>query len=162
MTRRWSSLEPLAPVRRFRRSSGGARFHQYTRWALYFFAVMEVGLILLWVVGLGPGVGALPAVLLLVVGGAHAAVNLMVSRDGLNHYLGRGPCPDRLFAVFAALTLLGLLVGAGLLRTGALPPDAAPVMVWFPMFFTGPALLVRPVTVGSALGAGAVGTAVLG
>ncbi|MCE7080875.1 histidine kinase [Streptomyces sp. ST2-7A] len=162
MTRRWPTLEPLAPVRRFRRSSGGVRFHQYTRWAIYFFAFAEVGLILLWLVGMGPGVGPLPAVLLLGTGGAHAAVNLMLSRDGLNHYLGREPRPDRLFALFAVLTLLGLLVGVLLLRTGALPEDAAVAMVWFPMFFTGPALLVRSVSVGSTWSAVAVAAAILG
>ncbi|MBB0247104.1 sensor histidine kinase, partial [Streptomyces alkaliphilus] len=79
-----------------------------------------------------------------------------MTRAGLDHYLGRGPRPGRLFALFAVLTLLGLLLGVLLLRTGGLQPEAAPAMVWFPVFFAGPALLIHSLSVGTTWAAAAV------
>ncbi|GAA1924763.1 histidine kinase [Streptomyces sodiiphilus] len=140
-------------LHRYRRSSQRARVHQYTRTVLYSFVLVEAALVVLWAVALPAGTPLWVRAVIAATGTGHVALMLLLSREGLRHYLGRGPRPDRLLAAGFVMTLLGTGMAVAMLAGGLVPRDASVVAAWMPLFFAGPALLALPVGQGSALAA---------
>ncbi|GAA2407153.1 histidine kinase [Streptomyces glaucosporus] len=146
----------LGWVERIRRSSGPVRFHQYTRYTLYSFAVCEAGLLAFWCAAQRGGMAVWVLVPLLALFVAHPACHLLLTRAGLRYYLGTAGRPDRLIAAYAAVTAAGVAflhtaIGAGWTDLGAVAAST-----WLLMFLPGPLLLVLPVRLAGALTASAV------
>ncbi|SFD15352.1 sensor histidine kinase [Streptomyces aidingensis] len=149
-------------VDRYRRASGYARFHYYSRWGLYLAAAVELTVLGLWAANQrNEATPGWAVVLLMLLGAVHATANLLLIRTGLRHYLGQEPFPARLLTGFLALTLFVLLVPALLAGTGRMPAEeAAPVFVWFAMFAAS-VTLVLPMRRAVPVMAGVTGTAIL-
>ncbi|MFH0243543.1 sensor histidine kinase [Streptomyces sp. HK10] len=139
------AVEEGAPgwVERIRRSSGPVRFHQYTRYTIYSFALFEGVALLGWTVAQSKGPAAWAAAVLGVLFTAHTACHLLLSRAGLRYYLGTEERPVRLAAAYVALTVTGIAAVLALIGAGELSaPRALPTVVWLLMFLAGPLPLV--------------------
>ncbi|MEE1941719.1 histidine kinase [Streptomyces sp. TRM 70361] len=137
----------LGWVRRVRRSSGPARFHQYTRYTIYSFAFFEGLMLLGWIVAQTAGPAVWSAAVLGLLFTAHVVCQLLLSRAGLRYYLGTAERPVRLTAVYLALTVAGIAGALALTLSGVgelSPSDALPLVAWLVMFLAGPLPLVLP------------------
>jgi two-component system sensor histidine kinase DesK len=131
-------------LERFRRSSQSARVHQYFRYSLYSFSLMEMVLIAMII---GPGASGADAwarVSLAAAAGARAVLGLLLTRAGLRYYLGHGERPGRLFAAFTAATFAALALVYGAVGAGGLPDQAISLVIYLAGFYAGPVLLVLP------------------
>lgn len=145
-------MRPWSWLERYRRSSQRVRFHQYTRYLIYSFVLVEAMLIGVWAVAMPAGSTPWlwPAV---GIGSAHVALNLLVTRSGLAHYLGLGERPVRSLAAFTLVTLAASGGGLWLIASGRLDPGLATIVSWPAMFFCGPVLLALPLRPAMALAA---------
>ncbi|SEQ92613.1 two-component system, NarL family, sensor histidine kinase DesK [Streptomyces radiopugnans] len=133
----------LGWVERVRRSSGPVRFHQYTRYTIYSFALFEGVALLAWVVAQAAGPAAWAAAVLGTLFAAHTVCHLLLSRAGLRYYLGTSARPVRLAAAYVVLTGTGVAAVLALIGAGELSaPRALPPVVWLLMFLAGPLPLV--------------------
>ncbi|GAA3649790.1 histidine kinase [Streptomyces chitinivorans] len=138
-----SEKSALGWVERIRRSSGPVRFHQYTRYTIYSFALFEGVALLFWIVAQTEGPPAWAAVVLGALFTAHTVCHLLLSRAGLRYYLGTEERPVRPAAAYVALTAAGIAAVLALIGTGELPASQAlPPVVWLLMFLAGPLPLV--------------------
>ncbi|MCI0383479.1 sensor histidine kinase [Streptomyces sp. CNQ085] len=135
----------LGWVDRIRRSSGPVRFHQYTRFTLYSFAVSEAVLLAFWCVAQRGGAPLRAAVPLIVLFAAHSVCHLLLCRAGLRYYLGSAERPGGLTAVYVGLTVLGVAVLHASVGAGVLDPGAVGASTWLLMFLSGPVLLTLSV-----------------
>ncbi|TDC24980.1 sensor histidine kinase [Streptomyces sp. 8K308] len=80
------------------------------------------------------------------VGAAHVVGQTLLTREGLRHYLGGRPRPDRLLAGYTGLTLAAIAVPVGAVAADALPLAAASAfVVYVTMYFAAPVSLALPV-----------------
>jgi two-component system sensor histidine kinase DesK len=140
-------------VNGYRRTSGRVRFHHYTRAALYSFWVAETGSIVVWTLAAPSEAALWVRLLILLLGGIHVWLMAWLTRDGLRSYLHGAPRPDRLLAAGFLVTLAATAMALVLIGTGYTSEKAAVVVVWFPVFFVGPTLLVLPIPRGTVLAA---------
>ncbi|MFJ8001164.1 sensor histidine kinase [Streptomyces sp. NPDC096310] len=150
-------------VERLSEPDGLDRYRRYTHVSLAYFALFEVGLWVLWLMQTDSGTLTLTSVA--VLGVAHAAVQMALSRAALRHYIGAGRRPYPLVAVYTAVTVAMAGWGFALLATGRIDDQSlAPYLFWLSMLYAGPptlalsrraaATLVAVVSV--AVGAGSV------
>ncbi|WP_101255459.1 sensor histidine kinase [Streptomyces barkulensis] len=135
----------LGWVERIRRSSGPVRFHQYTRFTLYSFAVCEAALLAFWCVAQRGGVPLWVAAALIALFAAHSVCHLLLCRAGLRYYLGSAERPERLTAVYVGLTAVGVTALHASVGAGVLDPGAVAASSWLLMFLAGPVLLTLSV-----------------
>lgn len=153
-------------VERLGGQDGPERYRRYAVGSVGFLALTEVGLWTIWVFQ-SDGAGAVLAVVA-ALGTVHAALQLMLWRSALRHYLKAGPRPVRLVVVFTALTVVMAALGCVLLSSGRIDDsDLTSFTVWLLMYWAGPpalalsarrgAALVAVVAVASLAGAGVAG-----
>ncbi|MEV0320232.1 sensor histidine kinase [Streptomyces sp. NPDC050658] len=146
-------------VERLGGPDGPERYRRYTLSTIGFLAAAEAAMWVFWVATCG--VGAFGSALVAVLGAAHVGVQVLLGRAALSHYLGAGPRPDRLVALFAAVTLAMAALGCALLSTGRIGGrDLVPYLIWLLMFYAGPPMLALPPRAG-VLVVGAVPAAAL-
>nr|WSZ95134.1 sensor histidine kinase [Streptomyces sp. NBC_00857] len=137
-------------VERLGGPDGPGRYRRYALVNTAYFALFEVALWTMWVVRTDTVASTLASVAGL--GAAHAVVQMLLSRAALRHYLGAGPRPDRLVALYTALTVAMAALGCGLLGTGRIDDgDLAPYLFWLLMLYPGPSALALPRRAGAAL-----------
>jgi len=141
----------LGWLERMRRASGPVRFHQYTRYTIYSFALFEGALLLFWGAAEFRGTPPWAAALVTALFGAHAGCQLQLSRKGLRYYLGTAGRPSRLTWVYVAVTVGAVAVLHALMGTGVLSDGAVAAVIWLLMFMAGPLFLVLPIGRGAAL-----------
>ncbi|MFD3523131.1 sensor histidine kinase [Streptomyces sp. NPDC058653] len=126
---------------------------QYRRSALGgvgFFAVCEAGLWALWVATTDTGAPVRVSVALLGV--AHAAIQILLSRAALRRYLAAGPRPGGLLVAYTTLTAVMAALGCVLLSSGRIDDRAlVSYLLWLLMFFSGPSVLALPPRLGASL-----------
>ena len=148
-------------LERVRRASGPVRFHQYTRYTVYSFALFEWPALLGWTAAHHDRLGGWAAVALGVLFTAHVVCHLLLSRAGLRYYLGTAERPGRLTAGYLALTVAGIAAVIVLIGGGEPSPEALPPIAWLLMFLAGPLFLVLSVGRGVALMAGLLAVSAL-
>ncbi|MFP8961469.1 sensor histidine kinase [Streptomyces nanhaiensis] len=131
----------LGWVERIRRSSGPVRFHQYTRFTLYSFAVSEAVLLTFWCVAQRGDLPVLTVLPLVALFTAHTVCHLLLCRAGLRYYLGSAGRPSRLTAVYVGSTVLGIAALHASIGAGVLDQGAVAASTWLLMFLAGPVLL---------------------
>ncbi|HWU10828.1 MAG TPA: histidine kinase [Streptomyces sp.] len=137
-------------VERLGGQDGPDRYRRYALGSVGFLAVSEIGLWAIWVVQ--EDIDALWRTSVAVLGAAHALIQFLLWRYGLNHYLATGPRPVRLVAAFTALTVAMAVLGCVLLTSGPIDGGAMTAYtVWLLMYYAGPPVLALPPRVGSAL-----------
>lgn len=130
-------------VERLGGPDGPGRYRRYALGTLVCFALVEAGLWALWLAQTDIDAPALTSVAVLCV--AHVAAQVPLMRAGLRHYLGLGPRPDRLVALYTTVTVAMAVLGWVLLGTGRIDgPTLAPYLVWLLMFYAGPPGLALP------------------
>ncbi|MGP3969549.1 sensor histidine kinase [Streptomyces sp. 6N223] len=147
-------------VERFGGSDGPERYRRYTLSTIIFVAATEAALWALWITI--SDAGTLPSALVAALGAVHVGVQGLLSRAALRHYLGAGPRPVRLVALYAAATVAVAALGCVLLVAGRMGDrDLVPYVIWLLMFYAGPPMLALPLRDGAVV-VGAVSVAVLG
>nr|WTB09993.1 sensor histidine kinase [Streptomyces antimycoticus] len=147
-------------VERLGGPDGPERYRRYTLGTLAFFAAAEAALWAFWIKT--SDAGTLASALVATVGATHVGVQLLLSRAALRRYLGAGPRPVGLVALYVAVTVAMAAVGCALLAAGRIGErDLASYLIWLMMFYAGPPMLALPRRAGVVL-VGAVPTAALG
>ncbi|GAA1700856.1 sensor histidine kinase [Streptomyces yatensis] len=147
-------------VERFGGPDGPERYHRYTLGTLAFFAAAEAGLWAFWIKT--SDAGTLGSAVVAAVGAVHVGAQLLLSRAALRRYLGAGPRPVGLVALYVAATAAMAAVGCALLVTGRIGArDLVSYLIWLMMFYAGPPMLALPRRAGVAV-VGAVPVATLG
>ncbi|MFJ5224626.1 sensor histidine kinase [Streptomyces sp. NPDC088400] len=137
-------------VERLGGPDGPGRYRRYALVNTAYFALFEVALWTLWVVRTDAGASTLASVA--VLGAAHAVTQVPLSRAALRHYLGAGPRPDRLVALYTTLTVAMAALGCVLLGTGRIDDgDLEPYLFWLLMLYAGPSALALPRRAGATL-----------
>ncbi|MFD6275383.1 sensor histidine kinase [Streptomyces sp. NPDC060209] len=137
-------------VERLGGPDGPDRYRRYAVGSVGFLAVTEVGLWTLWVAQADAEASVLASVALL--GAVHAAIQFLLWRVALRHYLAAGPRPVRLTAGYTAVTLAMAALGCVLLSSGRIDDgDLTSYMVWMLMFYAGPPVLALSPRAGAAL-----------
>lgn len=153
-------------VERLGGQDGRRRYRRSALTSIGFFPVCEVGLWALWAGT--TDTDASTRAWVVVLGTAHAVIQMLLSRAALRHYLAAGPRPVLLVVVYAAATVALSVLGCVLLSSGRIDDsDLASWLLWLLMFYSGPTVLaltprvggalVAAVTVGSLAGAVAAG-----
>ncbi|MFG2593823.1 sensor histidine kinase [Streptomyces sp. NPDC048438] len=137
-------------VERLGGPDGPSRYRRYAVSSVGFMSVCEVGLWTVWVVR--GDFGVLVPATVIVLGIAHAGVQLLLWRSALYHYLALAPRPHRLVAVYTVLTLAMAAWGCVLLSSGRIENnDLTAYMLWLLMFYAGPPVLGLGPRAGAAL-----------
>ncbi|MFJ1750366.1 sensor histidine kinase [Streptomyces sp. NPDC088116] len=137
-------------VERLGGPDGPGRYRRYALVNTAYFALIEAGLWALWVAQTDAEAPALASVA--VLGAAHAAIQVPLSRAALRHYLGSGPRPGRLVALYTTVTVAMAALGCALLATGRIDEgDLAPCLFWLLMLYAGPSALAMPRRAGAVL-----------
>ncbi|MFF2726394.1 sensor histidine kinase [Streptomyces sp. NPDC058008] len=155
-------------VERLSGADGPDRYRHYAVGSVGFLAVSEIALWTIWVVQ-SDGAGAASAAVA-ALGAVHAALQFMLWRVALRHYLTAAGRPVPLVTVYTALTVVMAALGCALLSSGRIDDgDLTAFLVWLLMFWAGPpalalsprrgAVLVAAVAVACLTGAGVVGLA---
>ncbi|MFE3829883.1 sensor histidine kinase [Streptomyces sp. NPDC059092] len=127
-------------VERLGTPHGLDRYRRYTLVSLAYFALFEVGLWMLWVVQSDAGAPTLVSVV--VLGVAHATVQVLLSRAALSHYVDAHRRPYPLVALYTAVTVAMAALGFALLATGRIDARSlSPYLFWLLMLFAGPPTL---------------------
>ncbi|MFG2581631.1 sensor histidine kinase [Streptomyces malaysiensis] len=157
----WSATMSVETwVERLGGPDGPERYRRYTLFTITFFAVAEAALWVFW--GKTSDAGTAESALVVALGAAHVGVQALLSRAALRHYLGAGPRPVRLVALYIVATVAMAALGCALLATGRIgDPDLASYLIWLHMFYAGPPMLALPRGPGAVL-VGAVPVAALG
>ncbi|AGP59902.1 hypothetical protein M271_42635 [Streptomyces rapamycinicus NRRL 5491] len=147
-------------VERLGSPDGPERYRRYTVATVVFLAATEAALWVFWIAT--TEAGTLGLALVAGVGAVHVAVQGLLSRAALLHYLGAGPRPVLLVALYAAVTVVMAALGCALLAAGRIHDgNLAAYLVWLLMYYAGPPMLALPRRAGAALVA-AVPVAALG
>ncbi|MCQ8188125.1 sensor histidine kinase [Streptomyces rugosispiralis] len=147
-------------VERFGGPDGPERYRRYTLATVVFLAATEAALWAFWIAT--TEAGTLGLALVAGVGTVHVAVQARLSRAALLHYLGAGPRPVWLVALYAAVTVAMAALGCALLATGRIHGgNLAAYLVWLLMYYAGPPMLALPRRAG-AMVVGAVPVVALG
>ncbi len=147
-------------VERLGGPDGPERYRRYTLASVVFLAATEAALWAFWIAT--TEAGTLGSALVAGVGTAHVAVQGLLSRAALLHYLGAGPRPVWLVALYAAVTVAMAALGCALLAAGRIHDgNLASYLVWLLMYYAGPPMLALPRRTGAML-VGAVPVAALG
>ncbi|MFJ8753283.1 sensor histidine kinase [Streptomyces sp. NPDC102441] len=137
-------------VERLGGPDGPERYRRYALGSFGFLAVCEVGLWATWAVQADTA-GHVPASVA-VLGAVHAAVQFLLWRAALSHYVAVGPRPGGLVAAYTALTVAMAALGCVLLSSGRIDDSAmTSYTVWVLMFYAGPPVLALPLRVGWVL-----------
>ncbi len=137
-------------VERFGGPDGPERYRRYTLATVAFLAVTEAGLWVFWIAT--SEAGTLGLALVAAVGTVHVGVQGLLSRAALLHYLGAGPRPVWLVALYAAVTVAMAALGCALLAAGDIHGgNLAAYLVWLLMYYAGPPMLALPRRAGAAL-----------
>nr|WP_078647803.1 histidine kinase [Streptomyces hygroscopicus] len=154
------SLSVETWVERLGGPDGPERYRRYTLGTLAAFAAAEVALWAFWIKT--SDAGTLGSALVAAVGAAHVGAHLLLSRAALRRYLGAGPRPAGLVALYVVATVAMAAVGCALLAAGRIGDrDLVTYLVWLMMFYAGPPMLALPTRTGVVL-VGAVPAAALG
>ncbi len=141
----------VSALRRYRGRGSRVHVRHYTYSALFLFYFLEVWLVSVWFVAIAD-LAELPVrLLLLAIGLAHVALTVVTGHRALVSYVDGVPWPSRLFHLLLALTLVAVAYGLILVATGRTNPEAALTLAWFPMFFSGPAMLLPSLRRGIAV-----------
>nr|WP_236055706.1 histidine kinase [Streptomyces sabulosicollis] len=147
-------------VERLGGPDGPERYRRYTLATVVFLAAAEAALWAFWLATSEPG--TLGSALVAAAGAVHVTVQGLLARAALLHYLGAGPLPVRLVALYVAATVTMAALGCALLASDRIGErDLAPYLVWLLMFYAGPPMLALPRRQGAAL-VGAVPVVALG
>ncbi|MEV2243659.1 sensor histidine kinase [Streptomyces sp. NPDC049970] len=155
-------------VERLGGPDGPDRYRRYAVGSVGFLALGEVALWTVWVVRTDTEAPVLASVAAL--GLAHAVIQVLLWRAALMHYLGAGPRPGGLVALYTVVTVTMTVLGCVLLSSGRIEDgDLTAYLLWLLMYYAGPpvlamklrsgAALVAVVTIGSLAGAVVAGLA---
>lgn len=145
-----------------RRQSGPARFHQYNRYSIESFGLIEALLYVFWLLASRQGTSGAVAAVLAVPLAAHAVGVVVLSRQALGTYLGDREYPRRTVTVFLLVTATALLLSLTLRGAGVAGDDVLAPLCWTLMFTVGPLVLAMPVRRAAAWGALGLAVALLG
>ncbi|WP_443070796.1 sensor histidine kinase [Streptomyces sp. NBC_01685] len=137
-------------VERLGGPDGPSRYRRYAVSSVGFMSFCEVGLWTIWVVR--GGFGPLVTATVMVLGVAHAGLQLLLWRSALYHYLSLGPRPHGPAAVYTAVTAAMAAWGCVMLSSGRIENgDLTAYMLWLLMFYAGPPVLGLGLRAGAAL-----------
>ncbi|MGW7694486.1 sensor histidine kinase [Streptomyces asiaticus] len=137
-------------VERLGGPDGPERYRRYTLATVVFLAAAEAALWAFWIAT--SEAGTLGSALVAAVCAAHVTVQGLLARAALRHYLGAGPRPVPLVALYVAATVAMTALGCALLVSGRIGErELATYLVWLLMFYAGPPMLALPRRSGAAL-----------
>ncbi|WP_258038863.1 sensor histidine kinase [Streptomyces sp. SM12] len=143
--------QALSALKRYRRTSSRIHLRHYTYFGVYMICATEAWVLGVWVFAIRDMAEPPVRLLLVAVGCVHLWLLFTTTFHTLRSYLGEGKWPDRRFALFLAVTLVGVALGLVLIATGRTGENAVVVLTWFPIFFSGPAMMLSSLWRGMAV-----------